>query len=342
MNEQAHHRIAHIAAGSFETRHERRHAIALARSCEFEKAVPFSFSFEQDGIGVEVDSINVQQSGAIDIFARAWKGKDQIGFSADGSVDLERFWISNPALLVPDLSGDITIGKRLFRSDPAAAVRNILIDTIKDVGKIGAPITKDKRGRTTYTLFSGNDGYIESNDSTYATARAGSGLALQTSAISAGQDVGYFIEQGFVSFDTSSVVGTVSSATLSLFVLTDNSTTDFTINARRLDYATLTTADFVAGASLGALPLLATLATAGLGTPVYNAFTSDGNFLTNINQSGTTGIVLSSAKTDANTAPTNTEIVQFSSSTASGTTQDPKLVIDAAASAANGSFFLFM
>jgi hypothetical protein len=89
----------------------------------------------------------------------------------------------------------------------------------------------------------------------------------------------YTIYEGFYQFDTSGIgdTDTIDSAVFSLHGHTDNSVTDFTINCRLKDWGTgLTTADWVAGADLSALTLLATFATSGFTTSGYNDFTSAG------------------------------------------------------------------
>ncbi len=191
---------------------------------------------------------------------------------------------------------------------------------------------------TTYTIFSGTgDGVVSSINATYATARAGSGLTSGTGDpyLFIGQyNYGdYECDEGFISFDTSGVVGSVSSATLSLWprLLLGPPSPDFTVNARRLDWGTLTTADWIAGASFSGQTLLATYTTVTGIYDAYAAMTSQAAFLTNINQSGTTGIILSSSRHEGNNSPSGMELLIVSSANESGTTQDPKLVVVAAA-----------
>lgn len=140
------------------------------------------------------------------------------------------------------------------------------------------------------------------------------------------------VYETFLGFDTSSVVGTVSSAVLSMYV-TAKSTggADFTMTAAIYDWgATLTTADWVPGASLSGLTKVATVATTGVSDAAYNTFTNVA-FPANVNKSGTTRIVLYSDRTEANTSPGSFEYVEMSTADVSGTTEDPKLVVVAAA-----------
>ena len=179
---------------------------------------------------------------------------------------------------------------------------------------------------TTYTIFGDtSDGFVS------GTTQAG-GIVEAFSANTSmfvGQEPGNFGE-GFLSFDTSTVVGTITAVTLSLYGHTDTSTTDFTVEARLHDWGpTLESSDWVAGASLGTKTLLATLSTVGFTTAGYNNFTSEAAFASNINQSGFTRFLLCSNRHRTLTAPSGTEHIRFWTANATGTSQDPKLVIDA-------------
>lgn len=216
----------------------------------------------------------------------------------------------------------------------------------------------------TLNVFSGtNDGYVISQDGNeiYADARAGtgtSGLAADTSAtgIIIGQrhnsSVGFIqVDEGFVSFDLSGLPGgaTVTNAVLSLYGSSDFSSTDFTIEARESNWgATLTTADYVAGANLGALTRLATFATSGgFSTSAYNAFTNDGSNMLNrviAAGTGTLYVLLCSDHTVSNTAPTpdvDERVVAYSADQ-TGTANDPKLVITYTVATAAEDPFPFM
>ena len=139
----------------------------------------------------------------------------------------------------------------------------------------------------------------------------------------------YYVFQTYLSFDTSAVTGTVSSVTLSIYGQFDNSVTDFTIEARVHDFgATLETGDYVAGASLSGKTLVASRSTAsGWSTSGYNAFTSDAAFLTAINQSGSTRLLLCSDRTRSGTTPTTFEMVNGYTAEATDPNTRPKLVV---------------
>lgn len=201
---------------------------------------------------------------------------------------------------------------------------------------------------TTYTIFSdAADGSITSSNAVYLTARSGSGLLADAGAAVAqvGQVVvgDYFCKEIFLSWDTSPIndAETISSALISLYGSANDSTADFTFNIRSFDWgATLTTADWVAGASLSGNTLLASHSTAsGWSLVAYNDFTSQAGLLTAINKTGSTRAIGASSRQEAGDVPTTDERVTFYSADQAGTTQDPKLVVEAS-SAANKSMGL--
>lgn len=229
-----------------------------------------------------------------------------------------------------------------FRESALEAARSDLAHTVRVVTKNG-PWVKDKPG-TVSTFYSDTaDGFIQSLDTegTYSTARAGTSLTVDTS--STGDFLGqrysgglnwYFCYEVFLKFDTSAIDDgdDVSAAVLSVYGQQDATTgNDFTIQARTKDWgASLTTEDWVAGASLGALSLLATFNTAsGFSTAAYNDLTENGTALRDaVNKTGVTYVLLNSSRHEAGNAPTGgDEYVKIYFSNQTGTTQDPKLVV---------------
>ena len=340
-------RINAVLAQSYERQEDKRAALMAARASEFSGLVG-ARDITRGRYGISILKGKVS-GGQVELFARVFRDGEPIGFGPDGSVDVERFVVVNPPVLVKDDVGDVPLirrdrsGKQIetrYRVDLLESVSDALADMILKAGKPGAAIVPGKEGRTTYTIFSNaaNDGYVNSENATYATARAGSSLiaTANTADIFIGQlQSGSFgVYEGFVNFTTSAASGTITSATLSLYGQFDGSDTDFTVNARNSDYTAggLTTADWIAGASLSGQTLLATFATSGgWSDAAYNSFTSQAAFLTNINQSGNTGIILSSSRHEGNNAPgTGTfEYVGAYGAAQTGTTNDPRLVIEA-------------
>lgn len=201
----------------------------------------------------------------------------------------------------------------------------------------GTMAAKAPAGGGTFTIYASPDGQIQSSAGfDYPTARAGSGSIIVDDAavaLQAGQRFlsnTYYVWETFLSFDTSTVTGTVSTVTLSLYGHDDRSeSAEFDVEARtHTRGATLEAGDWVAGADLSSKTLLAKFnTTPGWGAAGYNAFTSESAFLTAINQAGTTEMVICTSRITAGSAPTAREYVGFRSSEFGGNTNAPKLVV---------------
>lgn len=179
---------------------------------------------------------------------------------------------------------------------------------------------------TTVVFGDAADGYVRSQDATYAVARATGTLAVFGTILNVGQDnSGIWCQESFVGFDTSGLTGTVTAATLSLWCSSTGSL--FTAEARVFDWgATLDTGDWVPGDSLAALTLVATLPqafTAG----AYNDFTEVA-LAANINQAGFTRLLINSDRQRLGNAPSGTdESAGFTEAGNAGTVNDPKLTV---------------
>lgn len=116
---------------------------------------------------IEITQVDIIEGG-VEVFARAWQDGQQIGFGTDGSVDIERFRIFNPPVLVPDKDGKIirvtpanpeTEDEEVvssFREDPEEAILQsvehiILVKKQKVIGSKN--IQTNKVGNTTSTLY---------------------------------------------------------------------------------------------------------------------------------------------------------------------------------------------
>ena len=184
--------------------------------------------------------------GGIELFAKAWdKNGNAVGFGKDGTVEIERFIIMNPPILVVDPSGDIvreyqiekvgskipTLYEQRFREDTREALLQRLEHIITLVGKDGSHIEKGKIGNTTSSFSPADgqnepvDGITRYNNSSFATARStangssvddtGSTISIATNYLTGGQ---YYIRRGYFGFDTSSLGSdTIDSAVLTLY-----------------------------------------------------------------------------------------------------------------------------
>jgi len=121
-------------------------------------ALPLQGKFNDKGVEVNIISIN-EIDGGIEVFAQAYNGKKQLGFGADGSVDIERFRIYSPPILVDDPNGDVVrewkderTGEHReirLREDPVEALKQTLLRVVSIVGKSKGNIIEGKIGNTT-------------------------------------------------------------------------------------------------------------------------------------------------------------------------------------------------
>lgn len=197
--------------------------------------VNVSGQFSIGDITVEVQSIAKVDKG-IEIFARAWEKGQPLGFG-DGSVEIERFRIFNPPILVDDPNGTIERIRydgsiRTLKEDPITAIQQTLAHTIKVSAKRGTNVISGKVGNTTDTFFpdpspesTSVDGVVTyDDDATWATVHdAADGNHAEDSTA----DVGFYvlnsgglyrIRRFFTLFDTASIpdTDTITSATYSV------------------------------------------------------------------------------------------------------------------------------
>lgn len=197
-----------------------------------------------------------------------------------------------------------------------------------------------------------SDGYIISDDtSDYSLARTGAGspglssddtsTLLLAGQRKAGAD--YQVYESFMNFDlfaaglTSAAV--VTAVTLSLYLESDQSATDFICDAWYNSWgSSLTTADFINCATVDTAPILTSIDTAsGPTVGAYNDFVENGTALVdNLNSSlalqgaGVVRIALVSRLTLIGQAPTGNEFLRWKS--ADDASHKPKLTITYTAS----------
>lgn len=170
----------------------------------------------------------------------------------------------------------------------------------------------------TYTLYGDPlDGDIYQVSGSYATARTAYPGTLNSgntaTFAAAGQDFTggqYWIYQACIGFDTSSVTGTITSATLDLYIHNDQSTTNFTIEARSADWgAAVAGNDYLISTDIASFSLRASLATSGVTAGQYNTFTSDSSFPGSIGSS--VKLYILSDRNRTATTPTGAEYIGF-------------------------------
>lgn len=130
---------------------------------------------------IEFDIVEVNEiDGGVEVFARVWKDGTQLGFGRDGTVDIERFRIFNPPVLVDDPDGDIVrewqeedietgemvTKTRTLREDPVQAILESLSHTVSTMKNVhdSSRIVEGKRGNTTSTFYPETDPATNAGD----------------------------------------------------------------------------------------------------------------------------------------------------------------------------------
>lgn len=280
---------------------------------------------ERKDIDVEIVSTEAI-NGGVQVLAKSWdKNGKQIGFGKDGSVDIERFVIKNPPILVADANGDIirewtdektgTLKQRRLREDPEEVLLRSLEDTIKvKKEKFGAEnIIEGKIGNTTSTfypaagenspvdgfMFAGNSSPGVSWSTLYTSAGGNNNGASATAADDrmseirawTGTDNWRRIGRSVYGFDTSSIGSdTVSSATFSLYgsASSDGFGSQSVVVDRMIpsDTSTVTTSDYAVANWDVTKQSDTEIAVTSWNASGYNDFALNSTGIGNINGSG--------------------------------------------------------
>jgi Concanavalin A-like lectin/glucanases superfamily len=302
-------------------------------------------SIEIEIIGA-VNKIEVNGQVGIEVFAKAWKGGKQLGFG-DGTVEIERFRIFNPPILVDADDGDIikeitfqdgSVHYRKLKEDPAEAIRQTIAHNCNLVGKESLKIEKDKVGNTTDTYYPSYDAAVNrlNTDTTWSACRdATSGLAVADTTASEyftceNRATGkYEIARGFFVFDTSAIrdTDTIDSGTISLSYAGDSS---FYQTAGFVDFSSpdsgFTTAEYDVVSSYTEV---VTQITPSAGSGSYDNWTLNAAGLSRVSKTGKSHYAFVWARDISNTTPTASTRNYWSCymSEQTGTANDPKLVI---------------
>ncbi len=233
--------------------HSERIAMKTDAFLEFRTLPRANVQYSDANYDIEIVDMEPIEDG-VAVFARAWSGENKLAFGKDGTVEIERFLIHNPPILVQDPKGEIiqtfpnpdgTMGERRLTEDPQRALLETLAHTI-DVKKekfTDEKIVMGKIGNTTSVFYpNGNtettsfDGCVANLDSLsdWSPARsdttgqypddaeihlqdAGHGHGIGLHSYSSSND--YNIVRCFTLFDTSALPDTdvISSSTISLY-----------------------------------------------------------------------------------------------------------------------------
>ena len=316
------------------------------------------YTSAQYGVKIEiigdVKKIEINGQHGIELFAKAWRGTQQLGFGADGTVEIERFRIFNPPILVDDPNGIIIqewtdketgeFKQRKLREDLIEATRQVISHNVKIVGKDNNKIIKGKIGNTTSTFYPADDGTISpAENATWATVHDATSGTF-TSADGNGYIYGrllagtFGINRYFSNIDTSAIgTDTITSATYSV-----NSDAKGTDDSRSFNVYNSTHSVPIVGGDFdlaGTTAYATAITMASWSVTGYNDFTlltpDDGK----INKTGTTKLSIRDVEKDtANVAPVTTAntYVHIFFVLNAGNASDPKLVVVHTGAAAAG------
>lgn len=328
------------------------------------------------GFDIEILSTNSIEGG-IEVFARAWhpNGK-QVGFGKDGTVEIERFRIFNPPILVDDINGDIILERqergadgvtvtkqRKLREDAQEAILQVLEHNLSVMKNIHGDelIVRGKIGNTTSTFYpdahtesTSVDGSIEivnlTSSGFAATRGAASGTHLNDSGSASavnrsGSPYTYYrgssyVEMGrsYLLFDTSALGDgdTISSAVLSLYVV---SKSDGINDAN--SFIAITTSSPASNTGLALSDWSQIGGTrqhetsqdkdiTGITTSAYTDWTLNATGIGNISKTGVSKFGAREGHDLNNVDPAGgaDSSINFSTAEQTGTTQDPKLVVE--------------
>lgn len=310
-----------------------------------------------------------QDKNVVEVFARVFKDKKQIGFGSDGTIDVERFVFVNPPLLVDDENGDIVETFtdregvehiRKLREDPKEALRQALENTIKIKKEKfdDKRIVKGKVGNTTTTIYPAYDAYLgrenssqtwtQMRDDTVSEYQAQYSSTTGTYAGFTNYKSGSFrsIDRAFWTFDTSSIPDgdTISSASISLKTYTlsggnPNSCTYHIVSVSPASKTSVASGDYDSfGTTSWGSVALSTISS----TNTYYTWTLDSNGISNISKTGNDCFGMRMNRDIDNSEPTGVNRRSFYYSSATGTTSDPYLTVEHASATNTTNFFMLL
>jgi len=331
--------------------------------------------FTMNDFEIEVIGDIKEIEGGIELFAKAWKNGKQLGFGKDGTIDIERFRIFNPPVLVDDQNGEIVrdltdidtkeLKQRKLKYDPAEAIRQSLENTIRLVGKEDTKIIEGKIGNTTSTFYStAQDAalYREHKSESWSTIKENATGTKNSSAAygavamqpEASSNLWKGLYRAGFPFDTSSLNGqVVSSATFSVYGYLEQDTGGYGIEMNIYSF-TPTNIDATSGTDyyythFGTTAFSSSKNLAAYSTSGYNDFTLNASGIASISVVGEkTGFGTREPTYDAGSTTPSWQSGQPSSymwcyySEETATTKDPKLVVEHEEGATTTNFFNFI
>ena len=343
---------------------------AGVKSCEIAKrGLEYAGEHNSPQYGVKIDiigevkAIEVNGQHGVELFAKAWRGTQQLGFGADGSIEIERFRIFNPPILVDDPNGiiirenisiDGVYHQRKLREDPIEAIKQVIAHNATLVGKDNNKIVSGKVGNTTSTFYPDADPESTSVDgSVFQDTDNTAWGTLQADVGSGSNDTG--TDQNMVGwrdgtssnfsrimrwielFDTSAIpdTDTISSATLSNYGTYKEDPSSNTPSTNIYSAAPASNTSLAAGDydSLGTTAYATAITYASYNDAGYNNWALNATGIAAISKTGISKFGVRNVQYDVeNTAPAPTGSLAWNrlnvyTADQTGTANDPKLVV---------------
>jgi len=241
-----------------------------------------------------------------------------VQFSSNGGTSWTTFADGTSTSLSANVTGLTNGTSYVFR---VAAVNAAGTGTYSTASSVVVPSAGGGSTGSFILAATTNSGDINSGSSTsMAAARAGDSISFELA--SAGNTTGRIYQETYyddesgnynyingavlLEFDTSAIGGTISSATLQLYVDYQSAVVGFTLEAYAFDYGTsITNADWINPTTRNASNILASKASSTITSSTTQTLTSNGtNLITAINQSGKTRILLISSRARLASNPT--------------------------------------
>ncbi|MBI2120793.1 MAG: RHS repeat protein, partial [Parcubacteria group bacterium] len=322
---------------------------------------------QRENYSIEITEMNPIEGG-VEVFARAWnKNGDPIGFGTDGTVEMERFRIFNPPILVPDQNGEVSRfdseTRQIFklREDPKEAILQTLEHNLSVMKNIhtGEKIVKGKVGRTTDTYYPDAnpesvsvDGYARhAQNLTWTNIHDAAGT--ETDDVSNPNKIGGIDARGagttdhwnvlyrfYSLFDTSPLPDTDNIVSATLSIKGTSKSNDFTTNSFTWNVYSGTPASNTAIAPtdyaqshFGTTALSDAISYTNWSTSAFNNWSLNASGIANVSKTGVSKFGIREATYDVpNVAPTwqDGKVVEIFGNNAeeAGSTNDPKLVIE--------------
>lgn len=322
----------------------------------------------KDKIKIEIVDIEAIDGG-VQVFARVWEKGKQIGFGKDGTVDVERFRIFNPPILVADDNGLVTLGEsyidpmtgeyienvRKVKEDPQEALLQIIESTLPAKKEVfdDSKIVSGKVGNTTSIFYPDADPETNTVDGVmwsfsnagWSTVRSGAGSkfaypSLTNKEVHAGRRVNtnWLISRATFLFDTSPIGSDdISNVDLSFYAssLVDGVNDSYSyltiVSADPASNTNLSTSDWNHEGSVEYVDSGDREDITTISTSAYTNMTLNATGTSAVNPSGISKFALLSGHDlydQAINTPGDYDQVFMYFAEQSGTTNDPKLVIE--------------